>query len=164
MLFNAYNGVLPALVPNVAQTLHQSFPFTLQIVAIAPFAWGISGLVLAPLADVFGDRIFIALETTLMGVFSVGGAFTSNYIIFIVMRLAGGICGGVAAPTVQAYIVKHWDGEEQVRILSYASAGFRLGSLIAIPLLLYSSVFLDGRWLLLYIWRSISVCWIIVYP
>jgi len=135
MLYYGFNAILAPLVPEIASYYHVSIALAAESIAISPFAWGVTGLAVGPIADRIGDKAFIVSGTALMGLLSIACTLAPNFLLFSAMRLVAGIAGGWAGPTSQAYIVKRWQSHRQTQILGLAAAGYMAGGIVVLPAL-----------------------------
>jgi MFS transporter, AAHS family, 4-hydroxybenzoate transporter len=104
--------------------------------ALAPvFALGlvglmIGGLLFGPLADRFGRKRFIAISTTLFGIFSLLTAFAGSLHALLLLRFLTGLGLGGAMPNAVALGVEYFPRRLRATAVTVVFVGFTIGAAI----------------------------------
>lgn len=125
--------------------------------ALAPvFAAGlvglmIGGLLFGPLADRFGRKRFIAVSTTLFGIFSFASAFAGSLDHLLVLRFLTGLGLGGAMPNAVALGVEYFPRRLRATAVTIVFVGFTIGAAVGgfvaaslMPAFGWPSVFIVG--------------------
>ena len=125
--------------------------------ALAPvFAAGlvglmIGGLLFGPLADRFGRKRFIAVSTTLFGIFSLASAFAGSLDQLLALRFLTGLGLGGAMPNAVALGVEYFPRRLRATAVTIVFVGFTIGAAVGgfvaaslMPAFGWPSVFIVG--------------------
>ena len=143
---SGYNGVIAPLLPAMVDSLHFSLAVTVQLAGVTAVAWAIGSLVLAPLGDRYGAKPLIVWGSLAMAIFAVLTALTSNYLLLLAVRFLGGVAGGAVGPASQAYVLDSFRGRARSTALGWVTAGYAMGGMIMVPLLVVLTSVSSWRW------------------
>lgn len=140
-----FNGIMPPLLPSIGQSLHFSLALTAQLAAMTALAWGLGGVAFTPLAGRLKTKHMVVIGSLLMGIFSLLSGMTSRYGELLLFRFLGGLAGGAVGPTSQVYLMNAFHGRTQLRAIGWVTAGYSLGGVVFVPLLLVLASFTGWR-------------------
>lgn len=98
------------------------------------FAYGVSGVLLSFIGDIYGPRRSLAVGATLWGVFMVLIGAASSFTSMIVYRVLLGLAEGPQFALVNKVVKRWFPKHEQARANSVWMVGSPLGSAIGFPL------------------------------
>ncbi|HZB89804.1 MAG TPA: MFS transporter [Stellaceae bacterium] len=143
----AIGYVAPALVA----TWHVGKSALTPVFVLGLVGLMIGGLLFGPLADRFGRKRFIAVSTTLFGIFSLTSAFAGSLDQLLVLRFLTGLGLGGAMPNAVALGVEYFPRRLRATAVTVVFVGFTIGAAVGgfiaaglLPAFGWPSVFLVG--------------------
>jgi DHA1 family inner membrane transport protein len=123
------------LLPLIAADLEVGVPLLGQVPAASLLLAGAFGLILGPLADLYGHRPALLVGLLATAVSALGMGLAPGYALLLLFGLVGAIGRASITPVAQAIAGSLFDGDAQRRAIGWVVAGSSLTAVVGVPLL-----------------------------
>jgi predicted MFS family arabinose efflux permease len=134
-----------AFLPFISEDLGYSVPLLGQITTIAVLVGAVLGLIGGPLADRYGQRLFLLIGTLSVVVTAAGTALATDFSVLLLARLASAFAIGLLAGTPLAMAATLYEGPQRRKAIGGVLAGMSGGPVIGLPTLTYIGAFTSWR-------------------
>ena len=122
-------------IPIIARDMHTTVPLIGQIVTATLFLSAALGLVVGPLADLYGARRLLTVGIGALVVSALGTAAAGTYAILLSVRLFGALSGAILAGLTLATAGTYFTGEARRRAMSLVVASLSGAAIVGVPFL-----------------------------
>lgn len=132
-LVTAMNGaIIITGLPRMAEELELSLSALSWVQNIYVLAWGSFMLMGGRISDLLGRKSMLVLSLSLFGGGTLWSGLSASAFGLIASRFVQGLGAAILAPTSLALIMDHFDGQNQVRVVSWYSSISGLGMCIGL--------------------------------
>ncbi|HUG16669.1 MAG TPA: MFS transporter [Thermomicrobiales bacterium] len=126
-----------AFLPFISEDLGYSVPVLGQITTIVVLLGAVLGLIGGPLADRYGQRLFLLIGALSVVVTAAGTALATDFGVLLLARLVSAFAVGLLAGTPMAMAATLYAGPQRRKAISGVLAGMSGGPVIGLPTLTY---------------------------
>ncbi len=126
----ALDTMLPAF-PNIQADFQLRGNNVQYIVGIYLVGMGAGAIIYGPLSDRYGRKPILLTTISLFSFFSVASCFAPNFTLFLLLRLAQGLCGAAMGVLVMSIIRDKFEGDAMAKRMSLIFLTFMIVPIIA---------------------------------
>lgn len=124
-------------IPTIARELHSTVPVVGQIVTVMLILSALLGLVVGPLADLYGARRLLLIGIGAIVVSALGTAAAGTYLLLLSARLVGAVSSAILAGLALATAGTYFTGDARRRAMSLVVASLSGAGIVGVPLLAF---------------------------
>jgi len=126
----ALDSMLPAF-PDMQKSFGLGGNQIQYVIGVYLFGMGAGAIIYGPLSDRYGRKPIMLSTISLFSLFSLASCFASNFTIFLILRLAQGLCGAAMGVLVMSIIRDKFEGDAMAKRMSLIFLTFMIVPIIA---------------------------------